>query len=284
MKHHRSHHAETPSFRALLDAPHATTARRVSLLVALMFAVIVAGRAPSATADTTGDGSVNDDIITAEVRYDPPPGDPACTWEPVSGVRPVPVTTPAGTHTETLVYRSCNDRIMSYHWVRDTAPTRVARSAQSRVSRLVNMTVFRTAPSIDDMVVTVGTWFWVPRSLWKPVSVTAWVATAAGPVSVTTTARPNVLVYSPGDGNAAVRCTGPGRPWNPRLGDSVVSPCMYTYASASHTRRSGTYPARASIVWNVSWRSNIGIGGPLPSITTGMPLTVRVNEVQALVR
>lgn len=257
---------------------------RLSALAVLLLVMAGTGQASPATAGASGDGSVNDDIITAEVRYDPPPGDTACTWEPVAGVQPVAVSTPAGTHTETLVYRSCNDRIMSYHWVRNNAPGRVAQSARSRVSRLVNMTLFRTAPASDDMVVTVGTWFWVPRSVWKPVSVTAWVVTSIGPVSVTTTARPNLLVYSPGDGNAPVRCKGPGRPWNPRLGDSAVSQCMYTYASASHTRRTGTYPARASVVWSVTWRSNLGLGGPLPSITTGMPLPVRVNEVQALVR
>lgn len=251
-----------------------------------LIAIVSAGAWPaqSANAGAGGDGSVNDEIITAEVRFDTPPTESTCTWEPVAGVQPVTVRNDAGTHTETLVYRACDNRIMSYHWVRNTSPGRVAESAQSRVSRLVNMIAFRTAPSLDNMVVTVGTWFWVPRQLWRPVSVTAWIMTTHGPVSVTTTARPDILVYSPGDGNEPVRCAGPGRPWTPRTNDRERTPCMYTYASASHTRRTGTYRARASIVWKVSFRSNLGIGGPLPSIRTSLPLSVRVNELQVLVR
>lgn len=259
-------------------------AKRFRRCVCLMAAMTACLPAQSVNAGARGDGSVDDEIITAEVRFDAPPADSTCTWEPVSGVQPVAVTTEAGTHTETLVYRACDNRVMSYHWVRNTSPTRVAESTHSRVSRLVNMIAFRTAPSLNNMVVTVGTWFWVPRQLWRPVSVTAWIMTTYGPISVTTTARPSQLVYSPGDGNEPVRCAGPGRPWTPRMSDTETSACMYTYSSASHTRRTGTYPARASIVWNVSFRSNIGIAGPLPSIRTTLPLTVRVNELQVLVR
>lgn len=240
--------------------------------------------AQSVNAGASGDGSVNDEIITAEVRFDSPPTTSTCTWEPVAGVQPVTVRTDSGSHTESLVYRSCDNRVMSYHWVRNTSPERVAESTRSRVSRLVNMIAFRTAPSLDKMVVTVGTWFWVPRQLWRPVSVTAWIMTTYGPVSVTTTARPHLLVYSPGDGNEPVKCAGPGRPWNPRMSDSATTPCMYTYRSASHTQRSGTYRARASIEWKVSFRSNLGIAGPLPNIRTSLPLTARVNELQVLVR
>ncbi len=251
-------------------------------------AVVVAATslwpAQSVNAGASGDGSVNDEIITAEVRFDPPPATSACTWEPVAHVQPVTVKTDAGSHTETLVYRACDNRVMSYHWVRDSSPGRVAESSQSRISRLVNMIAFRTAPSLDNMVVTVGTWFWVPRQLWRPVSVTAWIMTTYGPISVTTTARPHQLVYSPGDGNEPVTCAGPGRPWTPRMSDTTTTSCMYTYRSASHTRRTGTYRARATIVWKVSFRSNLGIGGPLPSIRTSLPLTARVNELQVLVR
>ena len=265
---------------------HRAVSLRTVGLVAVIVAVFstVVWPAQSAYAGASGDGSVNDEIITAEVRFDAPPTDSTCVWEPVTGVQPVTVRNESGTHTETLVYRACDNRIMSYHWVRNTSPARVAESSHSRVSRFVNMIAFRTAPSLNNMVVTVGTWFWVPRQLWRPVSVTAWIMTTYGPISVTTTARPQLLTYLPGDGNEPVKCTGPGRPWTPRMNDTAASPCMYTYTSASHTRRNGTYTARATITWNVSFRSNIGIAGPLPSIRTSLPLTVRVNELQVLVR
>ena len=269
--------------RGVLPAVSRFVVRSAGCL-AVVAATVIVWPAQSVNAGAGGEGSVDDEIITAEVRFDAPPTESACTWEPVAGVQPVTVQTVSGAHTETLVYRSCDNRVMSYHWVRNSSPGRVAESSRSRVSRLVNMIAFRTAPSLDNMVVTVGTWFWVPRQLWRPVSVTAWIMTTYGPVSVTTTARPHRLVYSPGDGNAPVRCAGPGRPWIPRLGDTATSPCMYTYGSASHTQRTGTYRARASIVWKVSFRSNLGIGGPLPGIRTSLPLTARVNELQVLVR
>lgn len=235
-------------------------------------------------AGASGDGSVNDSIISAEVRFDSPPADSPCVWEPVSGVGPVTVTTPSGTHTETLVYKACDDRILSYHWIRHDGPARVAETAHQRVSRAVNMLAFRTAPAMNNMVVNVGTWFWVPKSMWKPIRVTAWISTPMGPITVTTTARPHVLTYSPGDGNPPASCVGPGTAWSRRMRDTSSTDCMYTYRSASHTRRSGLYNARAGITWKVSWRSSLGIGGPLPSITTRVPLTARVNEVQVLLR
>jgi hypothetical protein len=120
--------------------------------------------------------------------------------------------------------------------------------------------------------------------VWKSVSVTAYIPTSAGPISVTTTATPTSLIYSPGDGNNAVTCRGPGTPWSRSRGDNDISDCMYTYRSASHTRASGTYAANTAIKWSVTWRSNLGIGGVLPSIRTGIASPARVLELQALSR
>ena len=262
-------------------------ARRWRAFFAGVAVVVMAGQCAGlgpAHAGASGDGSVSDDILTAEVRFDSAPTASTCVWEPVSGVSPITVTNGSVSHSETLVYKACDNRIVSYHWIRNNAPGRVAESARSRVSRAINMLLVRTAPSTKDLVVNVGMWFWVPRSLWKPVSVTAWVATPLGPVSVTVTGKPHVLTYSPGDGNNSVRCVGPGRPWAARNQDTDESACMYTYRSASHTRRVGTFSANASITWNVSWTSNLGIGGPLPNVRTSLPMAARVNEVQVLLR
>ena len=271
----------------LPSPPSSRTGRRQAFFACLATAAIVVGQlvlVGRVSAGATGDGSVSDNILTAEVRFDSPPTASACVWEPVSGVRPITVTNGGESHTETLVYKACDDRIVSYHWVRNNAPGRVAESARSRVSRAINMLLVRTAPSMNNMVVNVGMWFWVPRSLWKPVSVTAWVATPLGPVSVTVTGKPHLLTYSPGDGNNSVRCVGPGQAWSVRHRDTDESSCMYTYGSASHTRRGGTFSASTSITWNVSWTSNLGIGGPLPNVRTSLPMTARVNEVQVLLR
>jgi hypothetical protein len=34
----------------------------------------------------------------------------------------------------------------------------------------------------------------------------------------------------------------------------------------------------------VSWTSNLGIGSPLPSVRTSLPITAHVKEVQVLLR
>lgn len=240
--------------------------------------------AQSVNADTTGSGSISDDIITAEVRFDAPPQNSPCVWEAVSGVDPVPVVVNGVQHTETLVFKACDDRIMSYHWIRNDAPQKIVESARSKVSRAIKMLLVRTAPSTRDVVVKSDMWFWVPKSVWKPVRVTAWVATPTGPVSVTVTARPHVLSYSPGDGHAEVRCVGPGLPWTSRGGSGRTSDCSYEYGRPSHAQRGAMYSAKAAITWKVSWTSSLGIGSPLPSARTSISLLVRVNELQVLLR
>lgn len=251
----------------------------------LFIGVLVAAQhVPTALANGSGSGSVDDETISAEVRYDEPPSNSACSWEKVRGTPPLPIAGTSPTQYETLYYRVCDDRVMSYHWIRNSTPQRIAESANNKVSRLVNALAMRTAPPSDKMVVTVGTWFWVPRAVWKPISVTAWIVTQAGPISVTTTATPQTLTYSPGDGNSAVTCQGPGQPWSPRVGDRATSACMYTYTRASHNRPQQQYRANLAVTWRVTWRSSLGLAGRLPNIKIGAPLPVKVLELQALSR
>lgn len=246
--------------------------------------VVSFSHSPIAHAASSGSGSVDDNTISAEVRYDPPPRDSACVWEPVRGATRLPIAGTRPTQYESLYYRACDDRIMSYHWIRDSTTQRIADSAHNKVSRLVNSLLLRTAPPSDKMVVTVGTWFWIPRAVWKPVSVTAWIPTQAGPISVTTTATPHTITYSPGDGHRPVTCKGPGTPWTPRAGDRAKSSCMYTYKRASHSQRNRHFRATMRVTWLVTWRSSLGIAGRLPNIGTGSTINARVLELQALSR
>lgn len=266
---------------------------RPLLVVAVIATVVLApgGGAPRALAGGDGDGSVNGESIEARVRYgDDSTDTPGCSWSPVTGVDPVSGTTRemptvrrVGRVTETLFERSCGTA-HSLHWVRNDMPRRVAGYSQQRVSRLIPSLLTRTAPPADKMVVNVGTWFWVPKAVWRPVSVTATIPTPAGPIIVTTTATPTLLVYLPGDGSPATTCRGPGLPWRHSYGDAATSTCMYTYRIASHTRSSGRFDARMSIQWTITWTSNLGVGGRLPNVRTGLGTKVRVLELQALTR
>jgi hypothetical protein len=108
-----------------------------------------------------------------------------------------------------------------------------------------------------------------------------------GVISVTTTAKPTSLVFTPGDGAPSVRCKGPGQQWQPSYGDTRPSSCMYTYRHASNGRRGSVFHATAAVEWTVSWRTNLwdsflGIGTNLGHVTTGIGVPVRVREIQAL--
>lgn len=260
--------------------------------VASVVVVVVAGlvgitvRGPAVTAASDGVGTVDIDTISAQVHYDAPPvQSTGCWWAPMRGVDPITATNGViGTHQEMLYYKVCEDRIMEYRWVTLRTTDTVRASSADKVSRVVNMLLTRTAPPADKVVANSDTWFWVPRAVWKPVKATAWVETPIGPVSVTTTATPDRLQFTPGDGSAKVDCAGPGRAWSAALGVGSRSACMHTYRTASHSAADRTYRARIAVKWTVKWTSNLGIGGPLPSITTGIPMPVRVREVQALAR
>jgi len=261
----------------------------ISAIVITIF-INISSQPPVVLAEANGSGSLIGDNIEAQVSFDAPASKDPCSWTVVTSITPTPgpssgpITVRSRDGVDDVLYvRRCPSR-QSLHWIPQTTSSRVAQRSENKVSRLVNMLLIKTAPPSNKMVVNVGTWFWVPRAVWKPISVTAYIPTSVGPISVTTTARPTSLIYSPGDGNDPVTCRGPGTPWTQSRGDDDTSNCMYTYASASHTRAAGTYAANTAIKWTVTWRSNLGIGGLLPSIRTGLTTPVRVLEMQALSR
>lgn len=252
---------------------------------------VVAAHVAAGSGNGSGSGSVSGENIEAIVQFDAPArlGNSACLWRPTLSVTnggrnandAVNVIGADGVR-RSLYARICDDAMQGYDWIRDDAAPRAGSVVRNKISKLLNMLLTKTAPPLDKQVVNVGTWFWVPKSIWKPFEVTAYIPFEFGVISVTTTATPRVLTYSPGDGHAPVSCLGPGLAWNTRIGDEAVSPCMYTYRSASHTTASRTFKSRMSLTWNISWRSNLGIGGNLTSITTGLNSTSRVFELQAL--
>ena len=261
----------------------------ISAIVITIF-INISSQPPVVMAEANGTGSLIGDNIEAQVSFDAPASTDPCSWHVVTSITPTPgpssgpITVRSRDGVDDVLYiRRCPTG-QSWHWIPQKTSSRVAQQSENKVSRLVNMLLIKTAPPSNKMVVNVGTWFWVPRAVWKPISVTAYIPTSVGPISVTPTARPTSLIYSPGDGNDPVTCRGPGTPWTQSRGDDDTSNCMYTYASASHTRASGTFAANTAIKWTVTWRSNLGIGGLLPSIRTGLTTPVRVLEMQALSR
>lgn len=264
----------------------------LTTLLALSLVPVTASHRARATPHpfAGGNGWVDDDTITAQVHDGIPGGaDARCTWNVVTGVDPVTgtreraVTRVVDGTRETLYQRSCPDRRDSwYQWIKETTRARLVNHVSSTVSDRVKALVFRTAPPRDRAVVNVGTWFWVPRALWKPLSVTAYVTTPVGVISVTVTATPSRLRFDPGNGDDATWCDGPGEAWNPSTGDAAVSDCMYTYRHASDAEPNRRFTARTAVEWKVRAKSNFGFSLPLPNMRTTVTTPLTVNELQAL--
>jgi hypothetical protein len=138
------------------------------------------------------------------------------------------------------------------------------------------------APSADLALVNLGTWFWTEPSTWTPVTARAEVPGAWAEV----TATPSLLRFRPGDGplgSGDATCAGPGPVWTPAVDDATPSPCMYAYPHSSRLAPGGRWPAELSIEWTVRYRLSDGRSGSLQRLTTTAPLSVAVQEIQALV-
>lgn len=255
--------------------------------------VSVWSRSPALAVAPATDGSVgtDDNLLVAEVRYDRVRDDePRCQWSEFTGIDPLsgtrhelPTSRMTKGRIENLYERLCGTT-MTHHWIPRDTPNRIVEKASDRATDLIPRLLVRTAPPIDRQVVRIGTWFWVPRTVWRPVSVTAHIATSVGPLIVTLTATPTHLVWSPGDGNDAVVCEGPGRPWRRALGDDATSECMYTYLVPSHVRDDGEFASKVSVQWALTYSSNFGLKGRLSPVRFGLTHRSRVLELQALSR
>lgn len=162
-------------------------------------------------------------------------------------------------------------------------PAQLAQQAVAQVK--VPEPTFERSPSAGNSDrgvpytwVNLWTWFWTSPQTWRPVSRTARV----GPVWATVTARPDRLVFDPGDGGRPVECAGPGRAWQPADGQSKPSGggCGYLY---KHVTGDGLLTATVSIRWTVTWVGSGGSGGALPSMTTSATSQFEVQQIQAVV-
>jgi hypothetical protein len=125
--------------------------------------------------------------------------------------------------------------------------------------------------------VGLSTFYWVDE--WQPMTRTVELRG----VSATVTATPTALTFDPGDGNAAVSCDGPGRPWVEADGNRPPSngACGYTYRSVTPN---GPLTATTSVQWSVSWTSNTGASGTFPASTTSSASSFLVEQIQVVIR
>jgi len=121
------------------------------------------------------------------------------------------------------------------------------------------------------------TWVWVND--WQPLQRTVDLRG----VSATVTATPTSLVFDPGNGDAAMSCAGPGRPWTEADGNQPPTGggCAYMYRSVTPD---GPLTARTGITWSVAWTSNTGAGGTFPALNTATTSSFLVEQIQVVVK
>ncbi len=233
----------------------------VSRSILLGIAALVAWTSPASASGGTVpvDGGADEDVIFADVqgvRYGSPPagvagGDSSnCTWspyQPVVGDDPATYLRIVGGITYTAYLRTCPNGPRPV-WVPQVTAQQLASAANARLIDLLPKPVMGSAPPSNSGFVKVGMWFWTSAESYRPVSVTAWIPTINGPLSVTTTGRPTALTYNPGEPDGVpVSCEGPGPVWILAYGDETPSPCMYTYVHSSGIERSDLPPCQGDV-------------------------------------
>lgn len=134
-----------------------------------------------------------------------------------------------------------------------------------------------TSPPADRRLYTrVPTWLWIDPAWWRGYTATA----AAGAVSSTVVARPLRAIWTMGDGNQ-VTCDGPGTVWRSGMSDAQSS-CSYVYKNASAGSARARFTMTVEVQFAVSWTSNAGPGGTLPSVSRSAARSVEVGEIQAV--
>jgi hypothetical protein len=167
-------------------------------------------------------------------------------------------------------------------WLNAPPPADPVALAQQALQRtpIVQPPIGMNPSTASEQLVNLQSWLWV-NTPWVPVSATA----TAGPVTVTTVATPQQVVWDMGNGDQ-VTC-GPGTPYDPSRSSSDQQPsCSYTYRASSAGRPNGAFRVTATEYWQVTWTA-VGVGpgapagGGLGAVTRSSTAAVRVAEAEA---
>lgn len=265
---------------------------RSLISLALLLGSIVLGDPVGAETDPYGEGFIDEDgdptVLAGEVSDVDGGGggggaaaDVPCRWEVVIeddlliSVWAVDTLTTQHSRTGRWLQRICDGigviEVDGYYIIPEAGlvdPAALAAEALASIG--IEGPSIRTSPSAGRLVVHVPAWLWVDPGWWQPYGATA----SAGRVTATVTARPRSTSWSTGDGSS-LRCGGAGRPWRPGLPESATD-CSHTYLTASG------FDLSATVALEVTWTSNVGVGGALPAISRTSSIEVVVGEIQAI--
>jgi len=161
----------------------------------------------------------------------------------------------------------CNDEYLDFAFFPDNEPVVDPRQLASTVVLPVPSPQIMTSPAPGDHLVGMEAWFWLQPGIWQPLQ----DGTSAGGVRVTVRAVPSALTIDPGDGSGTFTCENP-----PAYTPDGTSSCTHVY------QRAGNYAATATLTFQTSFTSNIGVRGNLAPIDTTSTTNLTVSEAQAI--
>jgi hypothetical protein len=141
------------------------------------------------------------------------------------------------------------------------------------------------SPPLDDpedfLLVQLESWIWATN--WADVSRTA----EAGGVVATVTARPVRMTwdFTPrrSDPTTEGGCAGPGTQYDAsKRPEEQSTACSITFRHSSAGEPGAAYEGHITVIYEVSWTSNLGVGGSLGTVPRTTVMPVRVGEQQAL--
>lgn len=167
--------------------------------------------------------------------------------------------------------------IVKYQVLNGPPNAAVLAQAAVKALRLPTPVIRTNPPASTPLLVTVPVWLWLDSASWG-----ARTATASVPgMSVTATATPTRVVWSPGDG-ASVTCTGPGTAWTAGDDPRAASPtCGHTYSRSSAGAPGNQFTLSATVTWHVTWVGG-GQNGAVPDMQTTTTVAVAVGESQTV--
>jgi hypothetical protein len=134
----------------------------------------------------------------------------------------------------------------------------------------------RMNPS-GEQTVNLPTWLWVDN--WEPQTRTA----TAGGVTSTVVATPVEQRWTFGSPAERKVCADAGTPYDTsRPASEQATDCSYTFRHSSAGQPGDAYRVTVTLVWHVTWTSNIGASGDLGFVSRTTTIPTRVAEHQAL--
>jgi len=153
-------------------------------------------------------------------------------------------------------------------------PARLAFMARSRLP--LPLPSPRMSPE-GEQTVNVASWLWVDN--WQPQTRSA----TAGGVTTVVVATPVEQRWTFGSPAERKVCSDAGTPYDlARPAAEQSTTCSYTFRHSSAGQPNDTYKVTVTLVWHVTWTSNIGAAGDLGFVSRTTTIPTRVAEHQAL--